>query len=74
MLEAVEKCLTKAEEIKIDEDNLRRELVSILNKHSRENYSDTPDYVLADYLIGCLKAFENGVNQRNEFYKGANND
>lgn len=36
---------------------LERELASVLNKYSAENGSNTPDFILAEYLIGCLKAF-----------------
>lgn len=37
--------------------SLERELASVLNKHSAENGSNTPDFILAEYLISCLKAY-----------------
>jgi len=44
------------------------ELTSLINRYSKENGSDTPDYILADYLIGCLKNFNSTVNLRETFY------
>jgi len=44
------------------------ELRELLNKHSIENDSDTPDYVLAAYLERCLDAFMMAAGERDEFY------
>jgi hypothetical protein len=46
----------------------RRELISLINKHSRENGSNTPDYILAEYLIECLHTFDKITKMRNEWY------
>lgn len=46
----------------------RKELQELLNRHSMENGCDTPDFLLADYLIGCLAAFNSAVNQRATWY------
>lgn len=32
-------------------------LTDLINTHSLEGESDTPDFILAEYLTGCLKAF-----------------
>lgn len=48
--------------------DLRRELAALLNSHSREQNSSTPDFILARYLIGCLEAFEQAVNARDGWY------
>ncbi len=37
--------------------NFQEELGALINKHSLENESNTPDYVLATYLIKSLEAF-----------------
>ena len=34
-----------------------KDLERLINKHSMENGSDTPDWILAEYLMLCLKAF-----------------
>lgn len=47
---------------------LELELSSLLNKHSRENQSDTPDYILATYLMSCLEAFETATAYRATWY------
>lgn len=35
-----------------------RELESLINRHSLENRTDTPDFILADYVVECLRALE----------------
>lgn len=49
-------------------DNLYAELTNLLNKHSQESGSDTPDWVLAQYLLGCLAAFNEAVVEREKWY------
>jgi hypothetical protein len=38
-------------------NDLIKELAATLNRHSMENGSDTPDFILATYLTDCLNAF-----------------
>ena len=45
-----------------------RELRTLLNKYSKENGSNTPDFVLAKYLCQCLSAFDDGVAARSAWY------
>ena len=47
--------------------NFGVELRDLLNRHSIENNSDTADYILADFIIECLTAFENAVIKRDKF-------
>ena len=49
-----------------------RALAALVNCHSRENGSDTPDYLLADYLMGCLRAYEAATVARDKWcgYRG----
>lgn len=49
----------------------RKELIALINKHSKENESNTPDFILADYLIGCMKAFEKTIKLRTDWYKSS---
>ena len=44
------------------------ELREVLNKHSIENGSDTPDFVLAQFMIGCLNNFHAAVRRRERWY------
>ena len=39
-------------------------LKRLINEHSAENTSGTPDYILAAYLINCLNAFDSAVRMR----------
>jgi len=45
-----------------------KELEGLINKYSQENGSDTPDFILAEYLVGCLRNFNNTVKEREEWY------
>jgi hypothetical protein len=46
---------------------LREELTALLNRHGRENASDTPDFILTEYLLDCLKAFERARRRRHDW-------
>jgi hypothetical protein len=48
--------------------NLEEAIRYTLNEASAENISNTPDFVLAQYLIGCLDAFNVAVQQRENWY------
>lgn len=45
----------------------RQELEEVINKHSMENGSNTPDFILAKYLIECLRAFDRAVGTRDNW-------
>ena len=45
-------------------------LIELINKESIENGSNTPDYILADYLVGCLSNFNENINNREARNKG----
>lgn len=40
------------------------ELAALLNRHSMENGSNTPDFILAGFLRDCLRAFDEAVPWR----------
>lgn len=44
------------------------ELRALLNKYSKENGSNTPDHILADYLLQCLNALDTAVQLREKWY------
>ena len=48
--------------------NLHADLAQLLNKYSTENGSDTPDYILARYLLDVLHAFDYAVKDREQWY------
>lgn len=43
-------------------------LEHLINYHSMENDSDTPDFILAEYLKGCLDNFGKTLKARDKFY------
>jgi hypothetical protein len=49
-------------------DKLESEISATLNRHSAENTSNTPDYILAQYLLACLAAFDVATQQRETWY------
>ena len=49
-------------------DEFEKNLEQLLNACSRENDSNTPDFVLARYLVACLQAWNEGVQERERWY------
>jgi hypothetical protein len=49
-------------------DGLRGEIQTAINRNSAENGSNTPDWILAEYLIGCLKAWDDAMMERERWY------
>lgn len=45
-----------------------QELESLLNRYSQENGSNTPDFILAQYLLGCLSTWNAAVTRREAWY------
>lgn len=48
--------------------NFVKELEGLINKYSQENASNTPDFILAQFLEACLLAWNTGVQQRETWY------
>ena len=44
------------------------ELEELLHRFGKEKPSDTPDFILANYLINCLKAFNTAHKRRTEWH------
>jgi len=51
-----------------NKEMFRAELEVIVNKYSMENSSDTPDWIIADYLVSCLDSFNWSVGAREKWY------
>lgn len=43
-------------------------LRNLINRHSMENGSDTPDHLLAEYLCDCLASYDTAVTKRERWY------
>ena len=47
---------------------MEKELRQLLNKYSAENESNTPDWILAQFMLGCLNSFNQAVVKRDGFF------
>lgn len=47
-------------------ENLLRDFAKALNRNCAENESNTPDFILALFLLRCLEAFNTASNSRGE--------
>lgn len=43
-------------------------LEELINKHSMESESNTPDFILAEYMFTCLSAYRNAVKARDKWF------
>ena len=43
-------------------------LETLINRYSLENESDTPDYILAEYVANCLTTFSEAVRERDAWH------
>lgn len=76
--DAICDCIKKLNEVRYEqldeivtrETEFNRELTSLLNKYNKENGSNTPDFMLANYLISCLRTFNYTQNAREKWYGG----
>ena len=50
-------------------NNLQWELQQLLNRYSEENKSNTPDFILANYLLSVLDALSTAVLAREKWMK-----
>lgn len=52
------------------ETQFKKELETLINKYNIENHSDTPDFILSDYLIRCLDVFAEVSKSKEKWYGG----
>lgn len=45
-----------------------QELSTVLNRHSKENGSNTPDFMLAQFLENCLESWDKVISNREAWY------
>lgn len=51
-----------------NESPFQKELESLINRHSQENASNTPDFILAEYLGNCLDNYNKTVAKRDKWH------
>jgi hypothetical protein len=54
----------------VERPTFEGELRSLINRFSKENGSDTPDFILAQYMNNCLTNFNEAVTARTNWYGG----
>ena len=47
-----------------------RLLEKFINSNSWEQFSNTPDFILAEYLVDCLEAYEKAVTSNRQWHTG----
>lgn len=52
-------------------ERFQKELEATIKRQSMENGSDTPDFILAEYLTDCLVAWNRATLRREQWYKPA---
>ncbi len=52
----------------MEKTELEIRLKELLNSESRESDSNTPDFILAEFMMNCLDAFELANNKREVWY------
>lgn len=50
------------------DQSFEQELSALINRHSKENESNTPDFILAQYISGCFDVFNNAVRDRDKWH------
>lgn len=50
------------------QDQFRRKLEALINEFSLESGSNTPDFLLSDYLADCLLLFDKTLKAREMWY------
>lgn len=48
--------------------NFEDELCHLINRYNEESKSNTPDFILSQYINDCLTAFNTAVQQRETWY------
>jgi len=48
--------------------DFKKELKQIINRYSVETGSNTPDFILSQYLVSCLFAYNVAIKQREKWY------
>jgi len=49
------------------EMSFKKDLERLINRYSMEGRSDTPDYILANFMHSCLIAFETASTDRDQW-------
>lgn len=51
--------------------DFRTELTELVNRYSVDNRSHTPDFILANYLIDCIRAYDRAVSACTDYMENS---
>lgn len=51
-----------------EKQSFQVELTTLINRHSLENGSDTPDFILAQHLYECLVCYQRTITARDKWF------
>lgn len=51
-----------------DKSEITTALSKLLNEHGIDSQTDTPDYILANYLVECLEAYVKAIDARRAWW------
>ena len=54
----------------MNREKFRKDLEDAINRNSMEEDSDTPDFLLAEYLVNCLSAYERVHRETKRWHQG----
>jgi hypothetical protein len=60
--------MNNTNEIQITKTKFQKELEKLINKYSIENHSNTPDFLLAQFIMNCLNSYIMVLKARDEWY------
>lgn len=52
----------------MEKSKMEKKLEDLINSESRENDSNTPDFILSEFMMNCLDAFELANNKREVWF------
>ena len=56
--------MLEVEMIADDIDGFEKELSVLINRHSIDNECATPDYILAEYMVQCMLAYQDALGAK----------
>lgn len=51
-----------------NKEMFEKELEELLNKYSKDNDTETPDWLLVEYLSGCLETYKTTIKAREQWF------
>jgi hypothetical protein len=56
--------MPSSEDVERSAEAFKKDVAALLNRHNFDTYSNTPDFILAEYLTDCLLSYGSSVKNR----------